>query len=250
MSGWNLFNPNRELEKIDFSLSNSQQITIELNFSPGIYLIQLYQDRQLIENIGLWCGIDPQNIPDEINNNETLANYCYTILGNESLTDFSAALEELEANFNRERIQIILDRLYKNNYYLPQWLDKDSLTEKIQKILASLLQPETLETNDIVAEEENTDEVTQVSTISGQWCLVTVYARRRESFLICLRSDIENQQLQELIIEIIELEESVYENMILLRIADFVEARRVLRRIDNFQAIQRLTPNEANRMKN
>jgi hypothetical protein len=95
-----------------------------------------------------------------------LANYCYTILDNEPLTDFSAALEELEVDFDRERIQIILESLYSDNYYLPEWLDKDSLTEKIQKILASLLQPETLETNDIVAESENTDEITQVSTIS------------------------------------------------------------------------------------
>ena len=137
LSGWNLLNP-REIE-FDF-IANSEPIEVELKFSPGIYLIQLYQDKQLIENIGLWCGIDPQNIPDEINNNEALANYCYTILDNEPLANFSAALEELEIDFNLERIQIILDSLHKDNYYLPQWLDRDSLTEKIQRILEKLIE--------------------------------------------------------------------------------------------------------------
>ena len=250
LSGWNLLNPNLELEKIDFSLSSSQQTTVELSFSPGIYLIQLNRNGQTIENIGLWCGIEPRNIPDEINNNEALANYCYTILDNEPLADFSAAIEELEVDFDRERIQIIIESLYSDNCYLPEWLDKDGLTEKIQKILASLLQPETLETNDIVAEEENTDEVTQVSTISGQWCLVTVRPYKRELFIRYLNSDIEQQQLQQLILEIIEPKESVYSNMILLRISNFAETRTLLQQIDYFQAVGRLDIKQVNRMLN
>ena len=248
LSGWNLLNP-REIEQCDF-IANSEPIEVELKFSPGIYLIQLYQDKQLIENIGLWCGIDGQNILDEINNNEALANYCRAILGNKPFTDFSAALKELEVDFDRERIQIILDSLHKGNYYLPQWLDRDSLTEKIQKILESILQPKTLETNNIVAELENTDEVTQVRTISGQWCLVTVRPYKRELFISYLNRDIEQHQLQHLILEIIAPEEPVYSNNILLRISNFIEARKILQKTENFKDVQRLKPNEVSRMLN
>ena len=250
LSGWNLLNPNRELEKSIFSLLDSQPTTVELSFSPGIYLIQLNQNGQIIENIGLWCGIEPQNIPDEINNNEALANYCYTILDNEPLADFSTALKELKVDFNLERIQIILNLLHQNNCYLPEWLDKNSLTEKIQKILANLLQPETLETNDIVTGQENTDEVTQASTISGQWCLVTVRPYKRELFISYLNRDIEQHQLQHLILETIAPEEPVYSNNILLRICNFIEARKILQKIENFKDVQRLKPNEVSRMLN
>ncbi len=142
LSGWNLLNPNKEIERISLSSRDSEQVIVDLCFSPGIYLIQLYQDIQPIENLGLWCGINPHNIPEEINNDETLANYCYSILDNESLADFSAALEQLDVNFDRDKIQIILDSLYRGNFYLSEWLNKDSLTEKIQRVLEKILQKE------------------------------------------------------------------------------------------------------------
>ena len=58
LTGWNLLNPERESEIINFSYSDLEQLEVELYFSPGIYLIQLYRQEQLIENIGLWCNIE------------------------------------------------------------------------------------------------------------------------------------------------------------------------------------------------
>ena len=250
LSGWNLLNPNKEIERISFSSPDSEQIIVDLGFSPGIYLIQLYQDRQLIENLGLWCGIDPHNIPEEINNNETLANYCYAILGNETLADFSAALEQLNVNFDRDKIQIILDSLYRDNYFLPEWLETDSLTEKIQRILESLLQPVTLESSNITVQDKKTKEIAQANTISGQWCLVTVRQYKRELFIRYLNNDIEQKQLQQLILEIIEPRESVYSNMILLRISSFAETKRLLQPIEYFQNVGRLNIDQVNQMLN
>ena len=250
LSGWNLVIPDKQAEIINFSPSNTEQTIVNLSFSPGIYHIQLYQKHQLIENIGLWCGIDPQNIPNEINDDENLANYCYTILGNESVEDFSNALEQLNTNFDRELIQIILEYLHQEKFYLPEWLNRDGLTQKIQKILEILLSSQSTNSTEPELNTENMETTNQVSIISGQWYLVIVRQWKRETFLQYLDSDIQRNHLQEIILEIIAPEESVYRDMILIRISDFAEARSHLQRIDHFQRIQRLRPNEASQMLN
>lgn len=86
------------------------------------------------------------------------------------------------------------------------------------------------------------------AAISGQWCLVTVRQWKREAFVKYLNNDIEKKQLQELIIEVVEPEEAVYDNMVLLCISSYAEARKVLQQIEYFQGIQRLKPQEASRM--
>ena len=93
-------------------------------------------------------------------------------------------------------------------------------------------------------------ETTNQSFNTGQWCLVTVRQWKRGSFLKYLNNDIDRKHLQELILEIVELEESVYEDMVLLRINNYAEARSQLQQIEHFQNIQRLKLNEANRMLN
>ncbi len=93
-------------------------------------------------------------------------------------------------------------------------------------------------------------ESTNQSLNTGQWCLVTVRQWKRGSFLKYLNNDINRKHLQELILEIVELEESVYEDMVLLRIGNYAEARSQLQQIEHFQNIQRLKPNEVSRMLN
>ncbi len=93
-------------------------------------------------------------------------------------------------------------------------------------------------------------ESTNQSINTGQWCLVTVRQWKRDAFLKYLDNDISRKHLQELILEIIELEESVYEDMVLLRISNYAEARSQLQQIEHFQNIQRLKANEVSRMLN
>ncbi|MEL6786032.1 MAG: chromosome segregation ATPase [Cyanobacteria bacterium J06607_15] len=83
-----------------------------------------------------------------------------------------------------------------------------------------------------------------------QWCLVTVRQWKRESFIKFLDNEIAKQQLQELILEVIEPEDAVYDNMLLLRISSYAEVRKALQQIEYFQGVQRLKPNEAQRMLN
>jgi predicted methyltransferase len=88
----------------------------------------------------------------------------------------------------------------------------------------------------------------QDEIIVEQWCLVTVRQWKRESFIKYLHNDIQQQQLQQLIIEVRELDEAVYDNMVLLRITNYPEARKILQQIEFFQGLQRLKPEEAKRM--
>lgn len=88
----------------------------------------------------------------------------------------------------------------------------------------------------------------QAQVVSQQWCLVTVRQWKRGSFVKYLQNDIEQKQLQQLILEVFEPEEAVYDNMVLLRISNYGETRKVLQQIEFFQGIQRLKPNEASRI--
>ena len=98
--------------------------------------------------------------------------------------------------------------------------------------------------------KSNMDNTAQTQAISGQWCLVTVRQWKRDSFVRYLNNDIEQKHLQELLLEVIEPEESVYDNMVLLRVSSYPEARKVLQQIDHFQSIQRLKLEEVSRMLN
>lgn len=88
----------------------------------------------------------------------------------------------------------------------------------------------------------------QPSVTSGQWCLITVRQWKREAFLKYLANAIDTKKLDELILEVVELEEPVYENMVLLRVSNYGETRTQLAQLEHFQNIQRLKPNEVSRM--
>ena len=88
----------------------------------------------------------------------------------------------------------------------------------------------------------------QTSATSQHWCLVTVRQWKRDAFLKYLENDIESKKLQSVFLEVVEPEDAVYENMVLIRISNYSEARSHLQQVENFQNIQRLKPSEAQRM--
>ena len=92
------------------------------------------------------------------------------------------------------------------------------------------------------------NDANQVQVTAQQWCLVTVRQWKREAFVKYLNNDIKQKHLEELIIDIFEPEEPVYDNMVLLHVSGYLEARKVLQQVEFFQGIQRLKPAEANRM--
>ena len=74
----------------------------------------------------------------------------------------------------------------------------------------------------------------QKAPISPQWCLVTTRQWKREAFLRYLENEIENKKLQDVFLEIVEPEDPVYENMLLIRISSYAQARGHLKQIENF----------------
>lgn len=88
----------------------------------------------------------------------------------------------------------------------------------------------------------------QTQALSEQWCLVTVRQWKRDSFVRHLHNQLELKPLPEVILEIIEPEESVYDNMLILRVSSYLETRKILQSIEYFQAVQRLKPDEVSRM--
>ena len=84
--------------------------------------------------------------------------------------------------------------------------------------------------------------------ISQHWCLVTVKQWKRDSFIRHLEHKLEQKQLSEIILEIIEPQESVYDNIVILRVSSYSEARSILPTIEYFQSVQRLKQQEVNRM--
>ncbi len=60
----------------------------------------------------------------------------------------------------------------------------------------------------------------QTNIKSDNWCLVTVRTKKRDSFLKHLEIDIVKKKLTELILETVAPQESVYEDMVLIGVAE------------------------------
>ncbi|HLO84496.1 MAG TPA: chromosome segregation ATPase [Nostocaceae cyanobacterium] len=86
--------------------------------------------------------------------------------------------------------------------------------------------------------------------ISNNWYLVNVRSKKREVFLKYLKILIEQNQLQELVLDIKIPSDAVYQDIVLLNIANFRNAYTHLQNVECFQNIERkpLQPAQVNRM--
>ncbi|UKO97133.1 chromosome segregation ATPase [Nostoc sp. UHCC 0870] len=75
--------------------------------------------------------------------------------------------------------------------------------------------------------------------INGNWYLLSVRSKKRESFLKYLNLAITQNNLQELILEIKIPQDKVYEDIVLLNLSNFNTANSQLQKIDHFQSLQR-----------
>lgn len=138
LSCWNLLLPEKKPVEIKISpvSLNEDKITILLALPPGIYHIQLIGSRKLRHNLGWWCGSTQNDLPDETLENEDLADYCYTILDNESVSDFVKSANKYD--YDSYLLQTAIDSLKNLPFYLPEWLQINSLREKLQALVENL----------------------------------------------------------------------------------------------------------------
>lgn len=251
LSCWNLLLPNSEPKEIKLPLIDYDTTTIEvpLNLPTGVYYIQLVNSQLLPVDLGWWCGIAKNDLPDNLSEDEE--NYCYTVLGNtETKEAFIDAVRQLNLDFNYQYLQKLIDALENEKYYFPDWLNKNCLFAKLKALLKVLRVPDIqLPKQPIMPPEQPTEPLPQ-PPISGNWYLVSVRAKKREAFLKILNIDINKNNLKELILDVKIPQDAVYEDIVLLNLSNYKTASSELQKIAHFQSVQRrpLTLEEVSRM--
>lgn len=247
LSCWNLLLPDKKPEEIQFSSieQNPSATTVHLSLPPGIYQIQLFSPQQLPKLLGLWCGSGQYDLPEESNHNEDLANYCYTILGNnESIEELLDAVKKLNLDLNRIHLKSLIENLENHQYHFPDWLDGKILKTKLNKLLESL----NPSSKKVVKDSLKIEKLSVVKHSKGQhsqmvekgnWYLATVRSQKRNLFLKTLDNALKANQVQEVILEIQTPKDSVYKDMVLLRLSNYKTALTHLQTLEYFQAIER-----------
>ncbi len=242
LSCWNLLLPDTEPVEIKIPLIEKDAIAtiVPLNLLTGIYYIQLVRSQQLPKNLGWWCGSGQYELPEVIQGNEARENYCYTILDDrESKEDFLAAVNQLNLEFDYQRIQAGILTLENNSYYLPDWLSRDSLIGKLKGLFEllkfsfhPLIAPPIMPTIQPI-------EPTQPQAVSGNWYLVSVRAKKRDLFQKYLNRAITQNQLQDVILAVKIPKQLDFKDYILLNLSNFKTAYTHLQKIENFQSVER-----------
>ena len=75
--------------------------------------------------------------------------------------------------------------------------------------------------------------------ISGNWYLLSVRSKKRDSFLKYLNLAINQNNLQQIILEVKIPQDAVYEDIVLLNLSNFNTANSQLQKIEHFQGLQR-----------
>jgi hypothetical protein len=194
---WNLLlpeNPPVEI-KIPLISSDKDTITVPLEVPPGIYYIQLVGSRKLRQNLGWWCASNQNNLPDESLDDEDLENYCYTILGNESITDFIKAAYKYD--YDSFFLETAIESLKNLPFYLPEWLQINSFTKKLQALVENrkveVKSPPSMQKVTISKVADNVD----VAATEENWLLITLTNSRKREF-ICerIKINIENKKIE------------------------------------------------------
>jgi hypothetical protein len=74
---------------------------------------------------------------------------------------------------------------------------------------------------------------------TGNWYLLNVRSKKRESFLKYLNLAIAQHNLQEVILEVQIPQDKVYEDIVLVNLSNFNIANSELKKVEHFQSIQR-----------
>ena len=75
--------------------------------------------------------------------------------------------------------------------------------------------------------------------LTGNWYLLNVRSKKRDSFLKYLNLAITQQNLQEVILDVQIPKDKVYEDIVLVNLSNFNTANSELKKIEHFQSIQR-----------
>jgi hypothetical protein len=242
---WNLLTPEDDAILINVLTDSVSQIS--LNLAEGIYHVQLQSDSEAVENLGWFCDSGQNDLPVSAHNKDELANYCYTILGNESTQDFITAIEQLQSDLSIEWIETLVQSLQKPSK-LAAWLDQESLKEKLLALLQTRRGEKTEKTvPHVVTVEISPAPLPQILKLKpaqktefhsiGKWYLVETASRKRDLFCTQLLGKREEMRRA----GIVSFEKCVgtdYSNHLLIEATDFANAHSLLSEIHFFKKIE------------
>ena len=252
---WNLLAPHHESERIRVQNQEQNTIAVPLSLNTGIYHIQI-QGRSL-QDLGCWCGSNQNDLPILANEDDDLANYCYTILGNESNQSFIAASQKLA--INRQRIESMLSSLQTSPYYFPEWLSHDSLLKKLETFLIDRKTVSISRSDDSefaspsLTAQRKLPPRTLPQPIAlftnkqpAKWYLVqTKSPKARNTFQAHLKILRTQEDIDELIVEVGFPDSRDYPDYVLVRLNDYEQGCEYLRQINGFKTIEPKPPSIA-----
>lgn len=232
---WNLLTPENAPERITVH-NDGQDIEVPLSLSAGIYHIQI-QGRSL-QDLGCWCGIDRTNLLVE---DEDLGVYWFPILGNEPIEDFISASNEMGIDRQSQRIKSMLSSLRSNSYLFPEWLNRDSLVEKLAAFLQNPIPPiapPLPPQEPVIIQFMETNILILNGLPIPKWYLVRTRPQGRNILRAHLQSICSQENIGCLIIEVgvpINLD---YSNYVLVRLTNYSEAIDYIRQLDCFKSLE------------
>jgi hypothetical protein len=252
---WNLLTPHHELERIRVQNLEQDTIAVPLSLSAGIYHIQI-QGRSP-QDLGCWCGSDQNDLPSLANEDDDLANYCYTILGNESTESFMASSQKLAVN--RQRIKSMLSSLQTSSYYFPEWLRHDSLLKKLETFLidrktvsisrsdnSKLASPSLTAQRKLPLRTLPQPIALFTNKQPAKWYLVqTKSPKARNAFQAHLKILRTQEDIDELIVEVGFPDSRDYPDYVLVRLNDYEKGCEYLRQINGSKTIVPKLPSMA-----
>jgi hypothetical protein len=229
LSCWNLLLPQNPPVKIKITLisPDEQATTVPLELPPGIYHIQLDSSQKKFQNLGWWCGSNQYDLPDEALDDEALENYCYTILGNESVQDFLNAAEKFD--YDCRWIETVVESM-NLPYHLPEWLSPDSFLQKLQTLIQSLSKS----VEDVLDSKKTTNsEVFNNKILHNnnrqKWLLLKLSKNKKPKLVVRLIQDIiTRNNLQDQILNIETPKEWAYKDSLLLEVNDYEVVKRFI----------------------
>jgi len=242
LSCWNLLLPENPPLQIPILLSSSNEeiITVPLELPKGIYHIQLFSSLTLLDNLGWWCGSHEPDLPDETFENQDLENYCYTILGNESVNAFVEAANKFDYDYSL--LKKAIDSLKESLCYFPAWLDINSLREKLQALIENIKvdMKSTVSTEKVTISKVNN--FNNMATNQQNWLLIRLSNPKKRD-LICKL--INNRQQVDSILHIPK--QQIYNDILLMESKNVNDVSRYSA-LEYIQKIQHISSREAQKI--
>lgn len=144
LSLWNLLRPDEapltlpisipaDMEVFEFPLRSSLADTF------GIFHIQLESAMHVPRSVGWWSGIESVSnlqIPENADEDS-----CYNVLGNEAVEEFEAMFRTMDFGIDCGRIERAIASLDRSTHYLPDWINRALLQEKLTTCLPKAMTP-------------------------------------------------------------------------------------------------------------